>query len=134
MNKQKVQVDKLFSIKDEFNKSIENLAINIYNRFLEKFELLGIGRNRIVFGSKNYVYKIPRNRMGFYDNSEEARLKDECYAICRLILINDIPILVMERLDLNIDEKKLPIWVDFIDCQQVGLSKHGELKAYDYAT
>lgn len=55
------------------------------------------------------------------------------YAKCRLIHIDNIPVIGMEFLDLSIvDKSKLPEWVFSVDSFQVGYDKNGKLKIYDY--
>ena len=52
------------------------------------------------------------------------------FARCRLL---DGDILIMEYLPKrNFPWKDLPAWTKCIDCCQVGLSRSGKLKAYDY--
>lgn len=34
----------------------------------------------------------------------------------------------------HVDSEDLPIWAQWLDCQQVGFNRKGELVAYDYAT
>ncbi len=56
------------------------------------------------------------------------------YARCKIININDVGCLLMERLEVinGHGTPNLPYWVDFIDCGQVGYDKKGRLKAYDF--
>ena len=81
--------------------------------------------------------QIPTNEQGFHDNSWEynkfrSMNTDGRYARCRNIDIDDIPILVMERLS-KISVQDRPSWADFIDYTQVGKDENGNVKAYDYA-
>jgi hypothetical protein len=110
---------------------------------------LSSGTNRDVYllpGGK-YVLKVPRNENGIADNYWEAAIdfhkdawskKIRVNARCRLI--PGTTLLVMEYVEpattaevkhrLNLE--RMPEWTDFIDCQQVGFTRSGKLKAYDY--
>lgn len=103
-------------------------------KFLIKrgYFILGEGRNRITLTkNKKTVVKIPKNDDGDVDNRHEAI----CFksgdnpelAKCRLL---NGHLLVMEYIDLS--SKGKPDWAGFYDCEQVGLSRKGEWKAYDY--
>lgn len=113
---------------------------------------IGCGLSRLCFASKYCVIKVPINDEGYCDNkceyisyiqgyeaynkilSLEVGLEQELrFAKCRLITIQGIEVLLMEKLDTQSDRHLLPDWADFIDCQQVGLDRKGQWKAYDYA-
>ncbi len=104
------------------------------------FIFLGEGRNRLVFLHGNFVVKVPRNDYGCYDNEREADISRSFrhgnggihYARCRLIPGSFI--LVMELVDLVFKNPKENGWWDFVDCQQVGLTRFGKLVAYDFGT
>ena len=131
-----------------FSPEIMSRIVELANIFThkKKLELLGNGATRICFASKDTVYKLPLNEWGFMDNYSEAdifkkwgRTKDIPYAKCRLIHINDIPVLAMERLDMLHHKTwrfhmRNTWWVGHIDCGQIGMNKKGEIFAYDYAT
>ena len=113
------------------------LYSNIHSTLEKKYGKPIYGRNRAVYISVNFVIKVPTCVNGMFDNTVEAskrRKKDwEEYAQSKIITINDMPVLLMERLDIQpIDHKKLPDWAWYIDCFQVGFDKKGVLKAYDY--
>jgi hypothetical protein len=109
------------------------------------WELIGEGRNRIVYGRGNYVVKVPLNEDGISDNYHERWTwlhRDEGFSYARCRLIGALLIMQYARFPVEgkTDEngwheyrKDLPWWVDFIDCQQVGYNRFGELVAYDYA-
>jgi hypothetical protein len=104
-----------------------------------------VGRHRRVFESKFNVIKCPKNMAGIDANYDELRWYKQYLkmspkrrwaklARCRLIHIQDIPILVMEKLCFdNIPHGKLPEWTMSIDGGQVAFNKQKELVAYDYA-
>lgn len=106
-------------------------------------QYLGQGRHRHAFRRGDFVYKIAWNWDGIIANSEELLIcskhkhkhdKDYiCYALCRRI--NDVCI-VMEYLEEFWKQhtvKVLPKWTLCVDSLQVGYSKHGKLKAYDFS-
>jgi hypothetical protein len=104
---------------------------------------LGIGRNRVTFAhSPGWVIKVPINDWGLLDNESEAETF-QCfgrtnafikYAQCRIEFDQEgIPLLLMERLAVDIPLAGLPEWCDFVDCQQVGIGHDGQLLAYDYS-
>ncbi len=115
---------------------LQDLLRPLYQRLLKKYgEPLGAGRHRVAFGNPFVVVKLPLISEGFLDNTWELdhfrRWKDPHYARCRLLMVEQVPLLVMERLWLSQAPK--PSWADFIDCQQVGQTPDGVWKAYDYA-
>jgi hypothetical protein len=97
---------------------------------------IGEGIYRIVYGNEHIVIKVPKNIIGYYNNITEYRAFRQNpinRAICRLKYINDIPILIMEKLDLISGRFQMPNWARTIDNAQVGKDKKGRFKAYDYA-
>lgn len=110
------------------------------------WEFIGQSRHRAVWRHGNYVIKVPVCEEGVHDNLHEAhvwQIRDHKryswakYARCRLIGV----ILVMEYARYpgplseesgHIPFKKCPEWAYFIDCQQVGYNRRGEIVAYDY--
>ena len=93
---------------------------------------VGEGRNRIVYDYKpGWVIKFPKNENGELDNWRESRWnsKEIPIAKCYLEDIEGQCCLVMEKL--KPAKGPFPSWVDFIDCQQVGINSNGELVAYD---
>lgn len=100
-------------------------------------EFLGAGRHRAVYRRGRWVYKVPINEQGDFDNYREAwfysktRGKDFNgeYARCRMLKNGW---LVMEYVE-PVPPKLAPKWADFIDCQQVGTNRRGNVVAYDYA-
>ena len=103
------------------------------------FEFLGAGRNRFVFRKpeSDWVIKVPINEYGMLDNDSEDiyfhRHQTGFMARCKLIQLCDVPILVMEYVDINLEKKDMPDWSAWVDCQQVGRNKNGKIVAYDYA-
>ena len=128
---------------EEFPSKVWDTLEGLFRRLITKYgEPIGDGRNRIVFGNEWYVFKIPRTASGFSENVLEHQYyrgrNAESFpmASCKLVHVCDIPILVMElvkELPYDYDREEIPWWVDFIDCQQVGLNRAGNLVAYDYA-
>lgn len=112
------------------------------------FEYLGTGRSRAAYRRGRWVYKVPLNERGDFDNYREAQIYAKThgrgafklaeqlrssdngeYARCR-VLKNGW--LVMEYAE-PVPSKLAPKWADFIDCQQVGTNHRGVVVAYDYA-
>lgn len=109
---------------------------NIIEVFYNKYEFLGIGRNRAVFKlSANNVIKVPINDYGVCDNSYEAfNKKDVEYGIPRskAFVLSGIALLIMEYIQ-HVQLDNPPDWSDYIDCRQIGYNKKGQLLAYDLA-
>jgi len=94
------------------------------------------GRNRLVFFTTNYVYKIPLNMEGLGDNDHEALCQGGTNATCWIEEDADgIPILIMERVT-PVQYRSMedaPSWVLGVDCMQVGYSiLTGRLVAFDF--
>lgn len=94
------------------------------------------GRNRHVFSTTNYVYKIPLGMEGISDNYHEEENQGGHFAECWVEHDADgIPILIMERVTLTSfrDIQRAPSWVFAVDCMQVGYSvRTGRLVAFDF--
>ena len=102
------------------------------------------GRNRTVWKTNNNnVIKVPRCGDGITDNEWECAVSDDSLGFeilgkTKMLIVNDIPIVVMEYLTpANIEEINNYIgndynWTLSIDCGQVGFDCNGKLKAYDY--
>jgi hypothetical protein len=110
------------------------------------------GLTRYVWIRNYSVIKFPANENGMYDNTTENMIyqlyvRDELnngrhYAKCRLIYFHDVPVIIMEKLNLNpiLVKAALPLkidgfeWTYGIDSGQVGLNAAGKLVAYDYGS
>jgi hypothetical protein len=106
--------------------------------FIAKFgAAIGSGRNREGYGSTSAIFKLPITVDGMYENAWErtrfVRGPDKNLARCRLLHLEDVPVLAMVLLDTDHTNKNLPDWADFIDCRQVGFDRRGNVRAYDYA-
>jgi hypothetical protein len=131
---------------DEDHSNLTDLIQDFVNN--PKYKYIGSGASRAVFKHHNYVIKIPHTCKGVFDNERERHLwmirrypyhREFSYARCRLYGF----ILVMQYAHFPIPGKTdgdgfvpyehLPEWASFIDCQQVGYNRFGELVAYDYA-
>lgn len=119
---------------------LEELLIPVHQMLQQKYgEPVGEGRNRLVFRSKTAVIKAPKNDEGLNDNISEFHQfskygkENPELARVRLIHINNIPLLFMELVDTSIPPRELPSWAGFYDTFQVGKSRKGQWKAYDYA-
>lgn len=118
----------------------------LYNRYIDRAESLSYGRNRCTFLFNNFVVKLPMNTNGISDNDWEGSVSNGDnqdpwhvrYARTRLIYIEDIPVVFMERVNdasyeaIACKMGEVPIWVDSVDCGQVGFNRRGKLVAYDY--
>jgi hypothetical protein len=138
-----------------FREAIDEIILTL---MYKGFKPLGFGTTRAVFVKDNLIYKIPLSTYSFRDNVGEAELYkmskkgkftwrddngDSRYVImakCRLIVINNIPIAVMEKLVPVEDAEKFDLsifpWRDHSsysgDGCQVGRDRNGELKSFDY--
>ena len=110
---------------------------NLYKILKQKYgEPVACGGTRLVFSSGRFVFKLPINDFGFSANNWEATRYKERHnhfplAKCRIIVVKNIPIIVMEFVK-PVDEMDKPEWADFVDCQQVGRNRAGDIVAYDY--
>lgn len=104
-------------------------------------EPVGEGRHRITFASKRVVIKMPKNIGALFANQSEYRSfkqsggncgGDARLARCRMVWMFNVPVIIMEKLDLNIDYRDKPNWAWNFDCGQIGKDRKGNLKAYDY--
>lgn len=123
----------------------ESSLYSLHQVMLTKYGLPHLGTSRVTYVSKSTVFKVPISPDGFRYNDAEASLVStdfvdaENLANTKLRFFQDIPVLVMENIDpADIQEiksyfGKIPDWVYAIDMAQVGFSKNGTLKAYDYA-
>lgn len=122
-------------------------AERILVKLAKRFGTPNCGRNRAVFHLKNNVLKFPLNPAGESDNDWEASCSSEHYAKGRHFNIDGFICVVQEKLtpiELAFPDDELgraqfldclnnlPTWTHYIDNQQVGYSKKGELKAYDF--
>lgn len=99
--------------------------------------LVGEGRHRIVYKHGNYVIKVPLNMWGLASNDKEYRTYQSTnngwlfgvrYARCKLHWSG---LLVMEYVE-SVPFEEMPDWAKYIDCQQVGTNRNGNMVAYDY--
>ena len=125
---------------DEALTRFEEAKIDVWMALVKKYgPPFPTGRHRAVFSNGRNVFKYPINDYGFHDNAWEYRKysnrtdKSFPMARCRIIDIKEIPILVMEFVEQVPYGKDMPSWADFIDSQQVGWNKKGDIVAYDYA-
>lgn len=116
----------------------DNILEEVIGKIKNKYgNPIGEGSTRIVFDAGRWVVKVPNSIYTFDANYNEQfrgdrSLDNEIYAACRLFHIKEVPVLYMEKVTLVPYTKGMPNWVDFIDCQQVGLNRRGKLVAYDY--
>lgn len=123
----------------------------LYKRFSKKAKNIYYGRNRIVFDMGMFVAKLPCAWGGFGDNDWEGSVSNSKeqmleptkhlqYARTKLVYVGGIPVCYMEKVDeaLDIDgihpfdNKRMPGWVSYVDCGQVGYTRRGRLVAYDW--
>lgn len=97
-----------------------------------------IGRTRAVFDMGNgYMMKVPFNDEGEYANGNEVRASaadDPAIPIaeCFYNKVGDVDVIMMEKVDrITVDYSRMPDWVGYVDCGQVGLNRQGKLVAYD---
>lgn len=97
-----------------------------------------IGRTRAVFDMGNgYMMKVPFNDEGEYANGNEVRAsaaEDPMIPVaeCFYNKVEDVDVIMMEKVDrITVDFARMPAWVGYVDCGQVGLNRKGDLVAYD---
>lgn len=131
---------------NEFTSSDSFENVNYY-KILKYFTYrygkpVGAGRHRVGFKKGNVIVKVPKNDMGMIDNEKEYRLyrqgqkKPKKYlpmAKNKILYIQGVPILYIEKLDISDRLEKYPRWAEQIDSLQVGKDKKGKWKAFDYA-
>lgn len=125
----------------------DQVAERIIKKLKEKYTVLGVGRNRIVFllKSGNYVLKFPLNDAGEGDNDWESSLEtnkndenndldfDVITHHTRWIEIEKFCCVIMEYIVPTTEkDNNLPNWCKSVDCGQVGYNKDGILMAFDY--
>lgn len=119
------------------------IADKIIENLKEKYQCLGVGRNRIVFKlrSGNYVLKFPLGCSGEADNDWEGcivtnknKFPDDKNRIrtpkTKWINYNGFICVLMEYLNEDIEIK--PEWANRIDDGQVGVNKKGQILAFDF--
>lgn len=107
--------------------------------FFQDYTLLGVGRSRATFRlDDTHVIKVPHNPDGVDANEREALhyllgCPHTPLAPCHLAEVLGWEVLVMEQVlpELHLAKDSSPFWVKFVDCQQVGYRRNGELVAYD---
>lgn len=119
---------------------------NLHKRYLARYGLPEVGRHRATYLANNYVIKLPVHPNGFADNDWEGSLLSDInkdIARTRLVLYGpkgfEIPIVLMERVKPLDTEAEIEAYGERAretawntDCMQVGLSKRGNVVAYDY--
>lgn len=129
---------------------IERHILAAIERYSPRAESVQSGRNRLTFFFPTYVIKVPRNMSGNSDNEHEScmgkyalknRKNNRGVPMARTRLMSNEPIYIIamervEHLGWPGAEKHYngmtPDWIDFVDCGQVGLTRSGEVVAYDY--
>lgn len=135
-----IKVEDTFS--GGFDKKARNKKANkIIKALSKKYDLLSIGRNRIVFKLKsgNYVLKFPLSNNGETDNDWEGSVcinnedpEEIQYPRTKWVCYEGFVCVVMDCINENIANYELPDWVSSVDNQQVGLNRKGRLVAFDY--
>ena len=116
--------------------------MELYERLRRKYgEPIGEGRHRTTFASNCVVIKIPRNNSALIATQSEYRRykrkdpsESDRLARCRMVTMNDLPVIIMEKLDTSTDYRDKPDWSWQYDTGQVGKDRKGNFKAYDYTT
>jgi len=116
--------------------AVKNDIERILTQLQLKYPIVGIGRNRVVFRDKDWIFKVPCNTNGILDNENESSVfsfyrKNHLikYARCKMC---GPYVLVMEYVDIDISLDEMPDWSMSIDCQQVGRDRQGHIVAYDF--
>lgn len=132
-------------LESEFGKG---LILDLHRKLIDKYGMPKLGTGRATYISKFCVFKLPVTLCGFRLNDWEGSVssigkKGTPYYIpiarSKLIFIDDIPIVVMEKVqESSLSEIKsklglIPDFVSSVDMGQVGFNHKGQLVAYDYA-
>lgn len=133
-----ISISDLVSVWDGDDLNVKNDIQRILERLQSKYEIVGLGRNRVVFRDKDWVFKVPCNTNGVLDNENESSVYHSYrknhlikYARCKMC---SPYVLVMEYVDIDISLNDMPDWAMSIDCQQVGRDRQGNIVAYDFGT
>ncbi len=127
-----------------------HLYITLLEDLTTKYgEPIGIGAYRVVFDAGENVVKMPLDLEGESDNQKEydifKRHPMSHYAKCEMVAIHGVKVLMMEKLTQLMrfktglqagvyDQADLdPQWINKLDAGQVGISRDGQVKAYDYS-
>jgi len=127
----------------ETEEDLEKLVEVAFQKLKELYgEPIGEGRNRVAFRlNDDFVIKLPKGSDGFEANYyESSTWKTQKHWLARCGYNDEIskslgiPVLIMEYISPYEGEwANLPDWAFSVDCCQVGYSKDGSLKAYDWA-
>jgi hypothetical protein len=125
-----------FSFCDEDrNEAAERLLA----RLASKYAYLSSGTYRAVFKLRgDRVLKFPLNEAGVFCNDCEASILDETCARGKWLEIDGFVCVMQEYVedaslaDIRARLGHIPDWVAGVDCAQVGFTRTGQLKAYDF--
>jgi hypothetical protein len=129
------------SVNPEYEKILKDHAMEIIKYFLNKNYPYSTGNYRMTFIGDKYVFKVPKNDKGIWDNMREAKYyqhdrKNDFAPIapCRIFYFNKeigLPILVMEKVKPHTSGDEYPRWSGQIDSRQIGTTRKGNVVAYD---
>jgi hypothetical protein len=104
-----------------------------------KYGYLSSGTYRAVFKMRgDHVLKIPLNEAGEFCNDGEGSIIDETCARGKWLEIDGFVCVMQEYVeDASLSAIKarlgrLPDWIAGVDSAQVGFTRSGQLKAYDF--
>lgn len=130
------------SLATQFSFCAENrnqAAQRLLARLDRKYSHIGSGLYRAVFKMRgNRVLKIPLNEAGEFCNDGEASIIDRNCARGRWVEIEGFVCVIQEYVEdaslaaIRMRLGRIPDWVSGIDCAQVGFTRSGRLKAYDF--
>lgn len=116
-----------------------DIALAAIHRLNEKYDYVGCGIYRAVFKMNgNFVLKFPLSEAGEFCNDGEGSTSAPWLAKGRWIQIDDLVCVVQEWVeDASLSAIKsrlghIPDWVASVDSAQVGFTRDGVLKAYDF--
>jgi len=117
----------------EFSEDTE--LIPVFESLVEQYGDPWCGRTRATFDrGDGFVIKFSLDGEGAIATSNESKWADDFIPLadCRMEFIDDIPVLVMEKVEIvTASYQDMPDWVGYVDCGQVGRNSKGELVAYD---
>ena len=114
-------------------------AKSLLARLASKYAYVASGNYRAVFKLRgDRVLKLPLNEAGVFCNDCEASILDKTCARGKWLEIEGLICVMQEYVeDATLSEIKarigyIPDWVAGVDCAQVGFTRAGQLKAYDF--
>lgn len=120
------------------NAHLHVAATRLACRLFRAYTPIGMGRERATFLMRSHVIKLPLDEGGMASNRREARLcrsNMRRHARARLVTVDSVDLVMMEHLasvDMLILRDLVGDWPGELYEFQVGMSRSGAFKAFDY--